>query len=53
MKKQIKSRFYYIFWSICTASVLMGQIYVGAGYREMKHSVDRLTGVFVTMLRMV
>jgi hypothetical protein len=32
---QIKSNLYYIFWGICTATVIGGQIYVGLGYREM------------------
>ena len=32
---QIKSKWYYIFWGIATAAVVVGQIYVGLGYREM------------------
>ena len=35
MIKQIKSHWYYVFWGICTVTVLGGQIYVGTGYREM------------------
>jgi uncharacterized protein YcbK (DUF882 family) len=34
-KHQVKSRIYYLFWGIATASVLAGQIYVGTGYRQM------------------
>jgi hypothetical protein len=32
---QLKSRWYYVFWSIATVSVFAGQLYVGTGYREM------------------
>mgnify|MGYP001324851308 CR=1 FL=1 len=32
-RNQVKSRFYYIFWGVATASVLFGQLYVGSGYR--------------------
>jgi len=32
---QVKSKWYYIFWGICTVAVLGGQVYVGTGYREM------------------
>ena len=32
-KAQVKSKFYYIFWGIATASVVLGQLYVGSGYR--------------------
>tara|TARA_B100001989_G_scaffold226781_1_gene182583 strand:- start:4455 stop:4715 length:261 start_codon:yes stop_codon:yes gene_type:complete len=37
---QIKSKFYYIFWGIATASVVGGQFYVGSGYRRMSESLD-------------
>ena len=50
---QVKSRFYYIFWGTCTAAVVLGQIYVGSGYRQMKYSVDRVTGVFITLLQAI
>jgi len=45
MKKprQIKSRMYYYFWGAMTLFVLLGQIYVGTGYRIMAGSVLRLT----------
>jgi len=32
-KAQVKSRFYYIFWGVATTSVVLGQLYVGSGYR--------------------
>ena len=46
MKKshQVKSRFYYIFWGTCTTAVVLGQLYVGAGYRSMAVGVNELTG---------
>lgn len=45
MKKtrQSKSRIYYYFWGAMTLFVLLGQIYVGTGYRVMADSVLRLT----------
>ena len=33
--KQHKQRYYYIFWSIATISVVIGQIYVATGYRAL------------------
>jgi len=35
MIKQIKSHWYYVFWGICTVTVVAGQVYVGTGYRQM------------------
>ena len=32
---QVKSRWYYVFWGVIAVAVVSGQIYVGAGYREM------------------
>ena len=40
IKHQIKSNMYYIFWGACTIAVMSGQIYVGAGYRQMSKSLD-------------
>lgn len=37
-KCQVKSKFYYIFWGTATVSVLLGQLYVGMGYRIMAES---------------
>ena len=42
-KHQVKSKFYYIFWGTATISVVLGQIYVGLGYREMVKGVNQLT----------
>lgn len=41
-KHQVKSRFYYLFWGTATVSVLLGQLYVGTGYRIMADSILRL-----------
>tara|TARA_B100000965_G_scaffold381948_1_gene379896 strand:+ start:1579 stop:1746 length:168 start_codon:yes stop_codon:yes gene_type:complete len=38
----VKSRFYYLFWGIATASVVFGQIYVGAGYRAYANALLRI-----------
>ena len=40
IKHQIKSGKYYIFWGAATLAVMAGQIYVGAGYRQMSKSLD-------------
>ncbi len=45
MKKkqhQLKSRWYYIFWGSATISVLLGQLYVGTGYRYMARTMLRV-----------
>tara|TARA_B100000287_G_scaffold375688_1_gene376334 strand:- start:211 stop:369 length:159 start_codon:yes stop_codon:yes gene_type:complete len=42
-KHQIKSGYYYIFWGLATISVVVGQIYVGSGYRQMVNSIEELT----------
>ena len=42
MIRQIKSHWYYVFWGICTVSVLSGQIYIGTGYYSMSQSVNNL-----------
>ena len=47
LKAQVKTRWYYIFWGIATASVVAGQIYVGSGYNKMSESLNKLTSVFV------
>ena len=37
-RAQVKSKWYYIFWGTATVSVLLGQLYVGTGYRVMAES---------------
>ena len=41
-RAQGKSKFYYIFWGIATASVVLGQLYVGSGYRMFAGSLNRI-----------
>jgi len=38
LKSQVKSKFYYVFWGTATAAVVIGQLYVGSGYRIMAKS---------------
>ena len=35
-----------MFWGIATSSVVLGQLYVGTGYRIMTQSIIDLTEVF-------
>ena len=46
-KAQVKSIFYYIFWGLATASVFVGQMYVGSGYRQMSRSFNRIMDAIV------
>ena len=41
-RNQVKSKFYYIFWGIATVSVVLGQVYVGSGYRGFARSLNRI-----------
>jgi len=38
--RQIKQRWYYIFWASATLAVVLGQIYVATSYRLMAHSLE-------------
>ena len=49
-KAQVKSKFYYIFWGLATASVFAGQLYVGSGYRQMSRSFNRIMDSIVLEL---
>ena len=42
VRNQVKSRFYYIFWGVATVSVVLGQMYVGTGYRTFARSLNRI-----------
>lgn len=44
---QVKSSRYYLFWGICTVAVVVGQLYVGLGYRMMANNVGVLTMLLV------
>ena len=46
LKHQVKSNKYYIFWGAATVAVILGQVYIGMGYRLMTKSVNDLTEVF-------
>ena len=51
IKAQIKSRWYYIFWGTATVSVVLGQLYVGTGYRvlhdDMRQLLNKVEGVLL------
>ena len=51
IRAQVKSRWYYIFWGTATVSVVLGQLYVGTGYRLMHGSIldlmDKVDGVLL------
>ena len=49
-RNQVKSKFYYIFWGLATASVFAGQIYVGSGYRQMARSFNRIVDSIIVEL---
>ena len=49
-RNQVKSKFYYIFWGVATASVVLGQLYVGSGYRMFARSLNRIFAVSYTHL---
>ena len=49
-RNQVKSKFYYIFWGLATASVFAGQIYVGSGYRQMSRSFNRIVDSIIVEL---
>ena len=38
--KQIKSKWYYIFWAIATLSVVMGQMHVASSYYRMSDNLE-------------
>ena len=42
IRAQMKSRWYYFFWSSATVSVLLGQMYVGSGYRMYAKALMRI-----------
>ena len=42
-KAQIKSSRYYLFWGAATVAVVIGQIYIGNGYRRMADTNDAIS----------
>ena len=51
LKHQVKSNKYYVIWGACTIGVLLGQIYVGTGYRSMSKSLDILVKTYINRPR--
>tara|TARA_Y100000991_G_scaffold62614_1_gene46502 strand:+ start:168 stop:377 length:210 start_codon:yes stop_codon:yes gene_type:complete len=51
IRAQVKSKWYYIFWGTATVSVVLGQLYVGTGYRvlhgSMQELLDKVDGVLL------
>ena len=51
IKAQVKSRFYYVFWGTATIAVVLGQLYVGTGYRvlhkDMQELLSKVEGVLI------
>jgi hypothetical protein len=41
-RNQVKSRFYYVFWGTATIAVVLGQLYVGTGYRLLYGGMEEL-----------
>ena len=52
-KAQIKSSRYYLFWGAATIAVVVGQIYVGTGYRNMSESLNKLVDAYVNRPRVM
>ena len=50
-RHQVKSKFYYIFWGTATVAVVLGQLYVGTGYRVLHGGIqdlmDKVDGVLL------
>ena len=38
--KQLKQRYYYIFWSIATLAVVTGQIYIATSYNHLAKALE-------------
>ena len=53
LRAQVKSRFYYIFWGAATVSVVLGQLYVGTGYRLMSQSINKFFYTLTTELESI
>ena len=51
LKHQVKSNRYYIFWTIATISVVIGQIYVGTGYRQMSQEIKILNQTITKQIK--
>ena len=51
LKHQVKSNQYYIFWATATIAVVIGQIYVGIGYRQMSQEIKNLNQTITTQIK--
>ena len=55
IRAQVKSRFYYVFWGTATVAVVLGQLYVGTGYRllhsGMQELLNKVDGVLLHSTR--
>jgi len=51
LKHQVKSNQYYIFWATATIAVVIGQIYVGTGYRQMSQEIKILNQTITTQIK--
>ena len=40
--KQLKQRYYYIFWSIATLAVVIGQIYEASSYKDLASALRQV-----------
>ena len=51
LRAQVKSKFYYVFWGTATVAVVLGQLYVGTGYRilhgDMRELLRKVDGVLL------
>ena len=52
IKHQIKSNKYYLFWGAATIAVMLGQIYVGTGYRTMSQEVRDLAEIITIKIEL-
>ena len=51
LKHQVKSNQYYIFWATATIAVVVGQIYVGIGYRQMSQEIKNLNQTITEQIK--
>ena len=53
LKHQVKSNQYYFFWAAATIAVVIGQIYVGTGYRQMSIEIKNLNQTITEQIKEV
>ena len=51
LKHQVKSTPYYIFWATATITVVIGQLYVGTGYRQMSQEIKILNQTITEQIK--